>query len=153
MSSAKKITLSISLSAAIIEWLDASAKSQSLPSQSKVIRCCINCVALGDVKMTTDGNVSPSVCPSEYRTLNIEVAPQQIDWIDSVVSKIEGSSQSEIIQSVLTSCMNADKDVVFGVVRCKSKVTACEGAQAVIDSLSKQYGKDNVEIKEEISLL
>mmetsp|Transcript_13780 Transcript_13780/g.28929 ORF Transcript_13780/g.28929 Transcript_13780/m.28929 type:complete len:154 (-) Transcript_13780:266-727(-) len=153
MSDGKKQTLSVSLPAEMIDWLDTSAKSQSLPSKSKVVRCCINCVALGDVKIAKHGNDEASIPSSGYRALNIEVAPQQIDWINSVTSKAEGSSQSEAIRSVLKACMNADKYVVFGVVRCKSKVTACEGAQAIIDSLSKRYGKDNIEFKEEITLL
>jgi hypothetical protein len=49
--------------------------------------------------------------------------------------------------------MNADENVVFGVVRCKSKVVACEGAQTAVDSLTKRYGANGVVVKEEIELL
>ena len=158
MSSGKKQTLSVSLPAQMIDWLDASAKARSLPSQSKAFRCCVNCVALGDVKMIEDNNdndATTAVPNVDYRALNIELAPEQIEWVDSVAVKTEtgGSSQSEVVRSVIKTCMNADEDAVFGVVRCKSKVTACDGAQEAVDLLSKRYGENNVEVKEEIQLL
>jgi hypothetical protein len=49
--------------------------------------------------------------------------------------------------------MKADEDVVFGVIRCKSKVTTCDGAKEAIELLSKRYGENNVIVKEEIRLL
>eukprot|EP00536_Pseudo-nitzschia_multiseries_P009042 jgi/Psemu1/306254/fgenesh1_kg.244_\ len=102
--------------------------------------------------MVEDGNAATSVQITDHRVVTIELASQQIDWVDSVASKKEGSSQSEIIRSVLNACMDADEEVVFGVVRCKRKVTACEGAQDAVDLLGERYGKD-VKVKEEIKLL
>ena len=153
MSSGKKQTLSVSLPAQMIDWLDASAKSRSLPSQSKAIRCCVNCVALGDVKMIEDDNDETAVPNVNYRALNIELASEQIEWVDSVCSNSEGSSQREVVRSVIKACMNSEADVVFGVVRCKSKVMACEGAQNAVDSLTERYGANGVVVKEEIELL
>ena len=153
MSSGKKQILSVSLPAQMIDWLEASAKSRFLPSQSKAVRCCVNCVALGDVKIVEDDNGATAVPNADYRALNIELAPEQIEWVTSVTVKSEGSSQSEVVRSVIKACMNADEDVVFGVVRCKSKVTACDGAQEAVDLLSERCGKNNVEVKEEIKLL
>mmetsp|Transcript_7582 Transcript_7582/g.18561 ORF Transcript_7582/g.18561 Transcript_7582/m.18561 type:complete len:151 (+) Transcript_7582:122-574(+) len=150
MSSGKKQTLSLSLPAEMIDWLNSSAKSQSLPSSDKAARCCINCVALGDVVMIESRD---SIERFDYRAVNIELAPEQIKWVDSICAKTEGSSQSQVVRSVIKSCMNAEADVVFGVVRCKSKVTACEGAQNAVDTLTKRYGADRVVVKEEIELL
>ncbi len=148
MSSGEKQTISISLPAEMIDWLESSAKSQSLPSSSKAARCCINCVALGDVEMIDDHDGK-----FDYRAVNIELAPEQIKWVDSVCAKTEGSSQSTVVRSVIKACMNAEADIVFGVVRCKSNVTACEGAQNAVDNLTKRYGADGVVVKEEIELV
>jgi len=155
-SSGKKQTLSISLPTEMIDWLDSSAKSQSLPSQSKAVRCCINCVALDDVDMRVESNDAASADPSSnnYQALNIELATEQIEWVDSVCSKSdEGSSQSEVVRSVIQACMTAEAGVVFGVVRCKRKVTACEGAQNAVASLIERNGANGVVVKEDIELL
>jgi len=152
MSGGKKGTLSVSLPVDMIDWLDASAKAQAIPSRSKAVRCCLNCVALGDVKMVQEGDCASSVPIPDNQELSVELAPQQIDWVNSIVSKSEGSDQSEVIRSVIKACVNADEEVVFGVVRCKSKVTACKGAQEAVALLGKKYGKDNVTVKEEIKL-
>jgi hypothetical protein len=153
MSSGKKQTLSVSLPGEMIDWLASSAKSHSLPSQSKAVRCCVNCVALGDVGMIEDTSDNSAIPASDYRDVDIELATQQLEWVNSVCSKNEGSSPNEIMRSVITACMNADENVVFGVVRCKSKVVACEGAQTAVDSLTKRYGVNGVVVKEEIELL
>ena len=89
----------------------------------------------------------------DYRATNIELATQQIKWVDSICSKSDGSSQSKVVRSVIKACMNAEEDVVFGVVRCKSKVTTCEGAQNAVDLLTERYGENGVVVKEEIELL
>ena len=153
MSSGKKETLSISLPVEMIDWLNSSAKSQSLSSSSKAARCCINCVALGDVDTIEENSSASTTQEFDYRAINIELATEQIKWVDSVCAKSEGSSQSKVVRSVIKACMNAEKDVVFGVVRCKSKVTTCEGAQNAVDLLTKRYGADGVDVKEGIELL
>ena len=153
MSSGKKQTLSISLPAEMIDWLNSSAKSQSLSSPSKTARCCINCVAIGDVDMIEDEDNTSVSQKFDYRATNIELATQQIKWVDSICSKSDGSSQSKVVRSVIKACMNAEEDVVFGVVRCKSKVTTCEGAQNAVDLLTERYGENGVVVKEEIELL
>jgi Arc/MetJ-type ribon-helix-helix transcriptional regulator len=180
--SSSKSTISVSLPTEMIDWLDASTKSQSLPNQSKAVRCCINCIALGDVKMISidvddddDGggdesnnnaSKSSSYCYADYRAVNIELATEQVKWIDSIITRDSGtttttttttttifSNQSEVVRSVIKACMKADEDVVFGVIRCKSKVTTCDGAKEAIELLSKRYGENNVIVKEEIRLL
>ena len=154
MGSGQKHKLSISLPAKTIEWLDASVKSQALSSRSKAVRCCINCVAINDVKMVKYINDNTNVPTSTYQTFDIELASEQVNWINSATSSIKGfSSQSKVIQSVAEACMNADEDLVFGVIRCKSKVTTCEGAQEAIDLLSERKGENNIKVKEEIKLL
>ena len=149
----KKQTVSISLPAEMIDWLDSSAKSQSLLSQSKAVRCCVNCVALGDVKMAGEINDADAVQIHDYQAINVELASEQVQWVDSVVSSQTDWSQSEVVRLVVKACMNADADIVFGVVRCKSKVTECEGAQAAIDNLTIHSGASGVTVKEEIKLL
>ena len=186
MSGSTKSTISVSLPTEMIDWLDVSTKSQSLPNQSKAVRCCINCIALGDVKMIIvdddddddddDGGKQSNNSICDYRAVNIELATEQVKWIDSIITRTgtgnnkegvteEGttatttttttifSNQSEVVRSVIKACMKADEAVVFGVIRCKSKVTTCDGAKEAIDLLSKRYGEDNVIVKEEIRLL
>lgn len=156
MSNGKKQTLSISLPAEMIDWLDCSAESYSLPSQSKAVRCCVNCVAIGDVDMAEGGNDANAVVETSmnYQALNIELASQQKEWIENFCSKSKGYfSHSEVVRSVVKACMNAEEDVVFGVVRCKSKVTECEGSQEAVDILSKRYGANNIIVKEGIEIL
>ena len=85
--------------------------------------------------------------------MDIELAAEQIKWMDRVCcSSSEGSSRSEVLFSVIKVCMDADEAVVFGVVRCKTKVAACDGAQYTVDSLAKKYGSDGLVVKEEIKL-
>jgi len=159
-----KQTLSVSLPSQMISWLEASTKSQSLPTQSKAVRCCVNCVALGDIDMITTADDS---CYAVYQAVNIELASEQIKWIDSIIARTGESdsikntttttpttfsNQSEVIRGVILACMKADEDIVFGVIRCKSKVISCDGAQEAVDLLRKRYGENNVHVKEEIQL-
>jgi Arc/MetJ-type ribon-helix-helix transcriptional regulator len=182
MSGCTKSTISVSLLTEMIDWLDVSTKSQSLPNQSKAVRCCINCIALGDAKITIvddndddddDGDEQSNNSIRDYQAVNIELATEQVKWIDSIITRTgtgdnkEGvtgesttttttmifSNQSEVVRSVIKACMKADEAVVFGVIRCKSKVTTCDGAKEAIGLLSKRYGEDNVIVKEEIRLL
>ena len=148
MSSGTKQTISVSLPNEMIAWLDKEVNSQSLSSRSKAVRCCMNCVALDDVKMVITNEDYTS---SKYQALDIELGSEQIDWLHKFTSK--DFSQSKVIHSVVEACMKADESVVFRVIRCKLKVAECGGAQEVVDLLSKRYGENNVEIKEEIKLL
>ena len=154
MSSGKKETVAVSLPITVINWLDSSAKSHSLPSRSKAIRCCINCVAIGDVEMPRHNSEDKHAAfASGHQAVDIELAAEQIKWMDRVCcSSSEGSSRSEVLFSVIKVCMDADEAVVFGVVRCKTKVAACDGAQYAVDSLAKKYGSDGIVVKEEIKL-
>mmetsp|Transcript_5737 Transcript_5737/g.14341 ORF Transcript_5737/g.14341 Transcript_5737/m.14341 type:complete len:158 (+) Transcript_5737:79-552(+) len=157
MSNGTKQSLSIDLPVEMVDWLDSSAKAHSLSSQSKAVRCCVNCVAIGDVDMVGGDDETNSVfdtSPSKSRSLKVELAPQQMEWINSICNKNSGSlSQSQVVGSVINACMNAEEDVVFGVVRCKMKVSECEGSQEAIDLLSQRYGENGVVVKEEIKLL
>jgi len=159
-----KQTLSVSLPSQMISWLDASTKSRFLATQSKAVRCCVNCVALGDVDMIKTADDS---CYAVYQAVNIELAPEQIKWIDSIKTRTGESdsikntttttatfsNQSEVVLGVIKACMKADEDVVFGVIRCKSKVISCDGALEAVDLLRKRYGENNVNVKEEIQLV
>ena len=144
--SGTKQTISLSLPPETIEWLDKAVISQSLSSRSKAVRCCVNCVALDDVKMAITNTTS-----SNCQSLDLELGSEQIDWLNKNTS--EDCSQSKVIQSVVEACMKADENVVFGVIRCKLKVAECEGAQEAVDLISKRHGGNNVEIKEEIKLV
>ena len=114
-----------------------------------------------------------------YQAVTIELAAEQLQWIDSMIlACTTGESdslknttttttittttpttfrnQSEVIRGVIWACMQAeDEAVVFGVIRCKSKVIVCEGAQAAVEMLRKRDGENtvNVNVQEEIQLL
>lgn len=168
-----KQTLSVSLPSQMIRWLEAATKAHSLPTQSKAVRCCINCVALGDIDMSTTTADDESCDAVVDQAVTIELASEQIQWIESMILAGTGerdslkntttttatptttfSNQSEVIRGVILACMKADEAVVFGVIRCKSKVLACEGAQEAVDLVRKRYGENNnVNVKEKIQLV
>ena len=156
MSSGNKERVSFAIPVEMLQWLTASAESHSLKNPSKALRCCINCVALGDVEMIEE-NDDDVTLKFQYIMTDFELTTDQIKWVDktfeSLCDQKGESSTSEVIRCVIGACMEADAGVVFGVVRCKSNVAACVGAQDAVDTMTKKYGADGVVVKEDIELL
>lgn len=156
MSSGKKERASFAIPVEMMQWLASSAESHSLKNPSKALRCCINCVALGDVEMEEE-NDDDCTRKFNYLMMDFELTTDQIKWVDNTFESLFAqkgeASTSEVIRCVIGACMKAEESVVFGVVRCSSKVAACVGAQDAVDTLTKKYGADGVVVKEDIELL
>ena len=113
---------------------------------------CINCVALGDAKMHT----SPSYggcngCNNNVITKEVELSQEQLSWINGQTADGKGT----IEQDVIDACMSIDEYTVFGIIRCKSSVSKCEGAQEAVENIQQQFGikeKNEVVTKENIDI-
>ena len=143
----KKQTIALNLPSDALGWLDSMAREHSLPDKSKAARCCVNCAAL--TKMNLDGDEGGDCGDAhEANMLNvdIELATEQVEWLENRAGASANDSDgrekiSVVMQRILCSCQRADKDEVFGVIRCKSKVAVCEGAQDAVGVLEKKYGE------------
>uniref|UniRef100_A0A7S0FT29 Uncharacterized protein n=1 Tax=Minutocellus polymorphus TaxID=265543 RepID=A0A7S0FT29_9STRA len=148
----KKQTISLNLSSGTLDWLDSMAREHSLPTQSKAARCCVNCAALTTTTLEEAGGDDTG---GDMQSVDIELAAEQVDWLESragaSANDADGRAKiSTVLQCILHACRNAEKEEVFGVIRCKSKVAICVGAQDAVGVLEKKYGAAKVE--EEISL-
>lgn len=135
----KKQTISLKLPSDVLDWLDSAAEAHSLPDKSKAARCCINCVALGDVVIEPPHGADSN--DSDLQEVNIELATEQVDWLGNECDGSDEEDRSSVARRAIRACIKADKKVVFGVVRCKSKITACGGAQEAVDLLKEKYGE------------
>ena len=152
-----KQTLPINLSTSMIAWLRASTTSYDLSNESKAVRCCVNCVALGDVKFIANADFFDKNDDCQ-RTMDIELAMEQLEWIDTntcstttattttTTTTTNFKNRNDVIRGVIAACMQAnDKAVVFGVIRCKSKVASCDGAKIAIAKLVSNRRSNNSE--------
>ena len=150
-----KRTINLHLSSDALDWLDSMAREHSLPTQSKAARCCVNCAALttmdldDDVDEGGDGSSDSGGGGGGTQTMqsvDIELAAEQVDWLENragaSANDVAGREKiSVIMQRILHACRNAEKEEVFGVIRCKSKIATCEGAQDAVGILEKKYGE------------
>ena len=136
------------------QWLENMATKHKLSSISKAIRCCINCVALEE---KSHSPISKQSIDSQYDeekvSKQIELSKEQIAWIET--KQQDSISASEVVQRVVQSCMELDEYTVFGIIRCKSSVAKCEGAQESMKNIGQKYGKkeDEVVVKENIDIV
>ena len=74
------------------------------------------------------------------------MAAEQLEWLEEQTKGIE--------QKVVNACMKIDEYTVFGVIRCKSSVAKCEGAQEAVENIQKQFGMEKGEVvtKENIDI-
>ena len=143
----KKRTVALDLPSDALDWLDSMAQEHSLPDKSKAARCCVNCAAL--TKMNFDGGDEEGdddAREASMQNVGIELATEQVEWLENRAGASANDSEgrqkiSVVLQRILRSCRNTDMEEVFGVIRCKSKVAICEGAQDAVGVLEKKYGK------------
>ena len=111
---------------------------------------CINCVALGDAQIIQP-DTSCCGC-TNIVTKEVELANEQFQWLED--QKTTGGGTKSIEQEVVNACMKIDEYTVFGVIRCKSSVAKCEGAQEAVENIQKQFGKEKGEVvtKENIDI-
>ena len=130
------------------------ATKHKLSSTSKAMRCCINCVALEEKtqssisKQPTDSNHDEKILSKQ-----IELSKEQMAWIET--KQQHDISASKVAQRVVQACMELDEYTVFGIIRCKSSVAKCEGAQEAMKNISEKYGKkeEEVVVKENIDIV
>jgi hypothetical protein len=113
---------------------------------------CINCVALGDAKMhTAPSSGDCNSCNNNVITKEVELSQEQLSWING--QTVDGKGTIE--QDVINACMSIDEYTVFGIIRCKSSVAKCEGAQEAVENIQQQFGikeKNEVITKENIDI-
>ncbi|KAL9190553.1 hypothetical protein ACHAXT_000259 [Thalassiosira profunda] len=125
-------------------WLDDMASKHKLSSTSKAVRCCINCVALGDV-----AGDSPST-DEEGITKGVELSSEQLSWLRTRRNEQGDAAERRVVQS----CMNADEYTVFGVIRCKLSIRQCSGAKEAVKNIGEEFGQkaEEVTVKENIDI-
>ena len=111
---------------------------------------CINCVALGDAQMQATGGCCGC---TDTITKEVELSAEQLSWIEGQTNQCDDSTLS-IEQRVVSACMKLDEYTVFGIIRCKSSVAKCEGAQEAVENIQQQFSmkKDDVVTKENIDI-
>ena len=149
-----KRTIHLNLSSDALDWLDSMAREHSLPTQSKAARCCVNCAALttmdldyvGEGGEGSSGSGGGGGDTQTMQSVDIELATEQVEWLENRAGASANDAAgrariSAVVQRILHACRNAEKEEVFGVIRCKSKVVICEGAQDAVGVLEKKYGE------------
>ncbi|KAL7544136.1 hypothetical protein ACHAWF_007523 [Thalassiosira exigua] len=148
-------------------WLETMAKKHNLSSPSKAVRICVNCVAtdyanhLPWIGSFEHEQSMTFVLSEEQRKEGpaFELAQQQVEWIDSV--RYAGSypdvhlHRALFLCKIIEQCMDMDEYTVFGIIRCKSAISKCKGAQEAVQKVAEQFSKGagEVEFKEDIDLM
>ena len=134
------------------QWLENMATKHKLSSISKAIRCCINYFAL-EKELTSISKQCSDSNNEEILSKQVELSKEQIAWIET--KQQDSISASEVVQRVVQSCMELDEYTVFGIIRCKSSVAKCEGAQEAMKNIGQKYGKkeEEVVVKENIDIV
>ena len=154
------------------QWLEQMSVKHKLSSSSKALRCCITCVALGDVDATATSTSTTSAPHSsleedrspedqcakndhgdEIVERDVELSEEQLAWLrQTTLQTSRRASLSESARRVIEACMDAEEYTVFGVIRCKSTIAKCEGAQEAVRNIQEKYGNEEVMVKENIDL-
>jgi len=132
------------------EWLENMASKHKLSSMSKAVRCCINCVVLGDADDECHVQSTYGSDSEECITKQVELSQEQLTWLEA--KQKEGGS--ELARKLIQTCMNMDEYEVYGIIRCKTSIAKCEGAQQAILNIGEQYNqqKNEVVVKENIDI-
>lgn len=120
------------------DWLQSMTRKHQLKDISKAMRICITCHAVGDVNSGDTAAVMPM---ENLQEREIELSSLQIDYIQRNYSDV-----STAVTCIVDACANADEYTVFGVVRCKSSIVKCKGAQDAVIDIGKRYEKDVEEV-------
>eukprot|EP01083_Nonionella_stella_P023879 66044_1 len=132
------------------EWLESMASKHKLSSMSKAVRCCINCIALGDVDESSaapnNGKDGDGVITT---TKQVGLSKEQISWL------AERGEDYCVSSQILATCMAMEEYTVFGIIRCKTSIAKCEGAKEAVHNIGEQYGQNESEVvvKENIDIL
>ena len=135
------------------EWLEDMATKHKLPSMSKAVRCCINCVALGGDIAKDEANISSVQSKNNDDegatvTKSVELSTEQVVWMKN--KQKDATSASAVVQS----CMEMEEYTVFGIIRCKTSIAECGGAQDAVRNIGEKFGKNDgeVEVEENVDI-
>lgn len=132
-------SISIHLPTPQWEWLQAMTHKHKLKDVSKAIRICITCAAVGDALVPdTDGHITQS---NEMEENNVQLSLEQLNYIQNRYDDL-----SEGIRNAIDACRSTDEYTVFGVVRCKSTLTKCDGAQDAVADIGKRFDLDREKV-------
>ena len=141
-----------SMKPAHIQWLESMAEKHKLSSPSKALRCCVNCVAAAAddnepwIGSFEQENSFTYILSDDERQEGpvFELAKQQVDWIDGIRSVQAYPDQfihrALFLLRIIKHCQNLDEYTVFGISRCKTSISECEGAQNAAKNSAWQYG-------------
>jgi hypothetical protein len=123
-----------------LAWLEATSSRHKLSNSSKAFRCCVNCVAVGDVSLLKNNDDADGRM-EEQGDFVAYLSREQLDWLRdrTEIGGEDNHDQSAFARRIVRSCMAMDEFTVFGIVRCKSSIAACEGAgrRAIISEMEK----------------
>jgi len=142
MTTTKYPTLRISLPPPQWKWLEKKASDYKLSNVSKAIRCCVTCVALGDAPLVASAEVLGDLGQNTVEK-NINLSPEQLQWIEAEKKNHGVLSASRFLQRIVGTCMTEVTEyIVFGVIRCKSTIAKCDGAQEAVMNIKCKF-QDN----------
>ena len=127
------------------DWLESMATKHKLSSLSKAVRCCVNFAALENIQLADKSTAFDGEDGIEKQ---IELSHEQLTWL----ARWE---ESNVTMRLINLCMETDEYTLFGIIRCKSSVAKCEGAQIAISNIGEKFGKreEEVVVKENIDIL
>ena len=129
------------------QWLEKMTSDHKLSDISKAIRCCVTCVALGDAQMTINGDgdsKSAAVTTTNAAVVekDVQLSKEQFQWLKN---SQQSQSMSQTLQNVVQACMatTTSEYTVFGIIRCKSSIAKCNGAQEAVQNIISNFGAKN----------
>eukprot|EP00933_Yihiella_yeosuensis_P051869 TRINITY_DN49852_c0_g1_i1.p1 TRINITY_DN49852_c0_g1~~TRINITY_DN49852_c0_g1_i1.p1 ORF type:complete len:182 (-),score=51.84 TRINITY_DN49852_c0_g1_i1:37-582(-) len=143
MEDSSKINVLLELPPERLEWLEARAASQGLPSSGKALRCCINFAAqtgLTSFNCCSGGGGGTGEAPGgedgPSTVVSFQLSPEQAAWLQDVAYRTYGGDSSEAASALVGHCASeVSEEEVFGVIRCKSSTPAtCEGYVAAVEA-------------------
>lgn len=147
----------ISLSRKQWQWLDDMASKHKLSSPSKAVRCCVNCVALGDAEdvLPAGSKADGGCCSSdsqEYISREVDLSEEQVAWLRARDN--EGGDDLFFSKRVVAPCMAMEEYAAFAIIRCKKKVAECSGAQEAVKNIAEEFSRkeEDVVVKENIDI-
>jgi hypothetical protein len=141
---AKYQSISINLPTPQWEWLQAMMYKHKLNDVSKAVRVCITCVAVGDA-VVSDMDRHITQQSKEMKEESVQLSLEQLDYIQNYHNNL-----SEGIRHTINACKSTDEYTVFGVVRCKSSISKCGGAQDAVADIEKRFDLDREEVMRDV---
>ena len=149
------IQVPLKLPLAQLAWLDAASSRHKLSNSSKAFRCCINCVAVGDVALLRNDD-DANGGTADQADFAVDLSREQLHWLRELtnIRREDDRDLSAFARRIVRSCMATDECTVFGIVRCKSSVAACAGAREAMGNIGEAFDLMNEEVlvKENINL-